>query len=79
MSPTLLSRKHSQNRTSDAELAAGLRNAVDGKYGRILDAARREWERSFARRDPSNACVSVRVAGPTVRPSLLSGSYHLGY
>ncbi len=79
MSPTLLSRKHTQHRTSDPELAAGLRTALDGKYGRILEAARREWERSFAQRDPSNACVRVRISGPTVRRSLLSGSYHLGY
>jgi hypothetical protein len=79
MSPTLLKRKYSQHRTSDAELTAGLRKALDGKYGRILKAARREWERSFAAGDPSDACVSVRISGADGRRSLLSGSYHLGY
>jgi hypothetical protein len=79
MSPTLLHRKHSQHRTSDAELIAGLRKALDGKYGRILQAARREWERSFARQDPSDACVSVRISGGKGRPRLLSRSYNLGY
>lgn len=79
MTATLLHRKQSQHRTSDAELTAGLRNALEGKYGRILQAARREWERSFAGSDPSNACVSVRISGTNGRRSLLSGSYHLGY
>ncbi len=78
MSPTLLNRKHAQQRTSDSELTAGLRNALEGKYGRILQAAGREWERSFAHRDPSNACVSVRISGANRVPSLLSGSC-LGY
>jgi len=79
MSPTLLHSKQSQHRISDAELAAGLRKVLDSKYGRIFQAARREWERSFADRDPSNACVSVRISGGNARRSLLSGSYHLGY
>ncbi|HEX8680267.1 MAG TPA: hypothetical protein VF683_09925 [Chthoniobacterales bacterium] len=79
MSPTLLNRKASQHRLGDNELAAGLRTAIDGKYGRIFQAARREWERTFAGRDPSDACVSVRISGGNGRRSLLSGSYHLGY
>ena len=63
----------------DAELAAGLRKALNGNYGRILARAGRQWERSFAQRDPSNACVSVRISGTTRPRSLLSGSYHIGY
>ncbi len=78
MSPTLLNRKQSQHRTTDPELTAGLRNALEAKYSRILHAARREWERNFAHRDPSNACVTVRISGATSRPSLLSGR-SLGY
>ena len=79
MSPTLLLRHPSRARISDAELAAGLRKALNGNYGRVLATAGRHWERSFARQDPSDACVSVRVSETTRPRSLLSGSYHIGY
>jgi hypothetical protein len=79
MSPILLHRNQSQHRTNDRELAAGLRKALDGTYGRIFRAAGREWDRSFAGSDPSDQCVSVRISGSDRRRSLLSGSCHLGY
>ncbi|MDQ6859719.1 MAG: hypothetical protein M3032_00980 [Verrucomicrobiota bacterium] len=47
----------------DRELAAGLRKFVDAKYAGILGMARRAWERDLAStRDPSDACVSVKIS-----------------
>jgi hypothetical protein len=46
---------------TDRQLIEGLRKALETNYSRIRNAARREWERRCATRDPSDACVSVRV------------------
>lgn len=43
------------------QLTHGLRQALDQSYRRMLEAASREWERRNAGRDPSDACVSVRI------------------
>lgn len=49
----------------------GLRHALDLGYARLREAARNEWERNFAGKDPSDACVSVRVTtGDSKRRSL---------
>jgi len=45
------------------EIAATLRVALDRKYDRVFRAAQPEWERKFAGKDPSNACVRVRISG----------------
>ncbi len=79
MSPTSLSRPSSQHRIDDAELISALRNALDGKYGRLVQAARREWERSFRGPDPSDACVSVRITGAPGVPRVLGGRHYLAY
>jgi hypothetical protein len=42
-------------------LIAGLRHALDVNYARVLDAARDQWERCFEGKDPSDACVRVRI------------------
>ena len=42
-------------------LIAGLRQALDVNYGRVLASARERWERQFEGKDPSDACVSVRI------------------
>jgi hypothetical protein len=42
-------------------LIAGLREALDMNYARVLAAARTQWERNFEGRDPSDACVTVRI------------------
>ena len=42
------------------EILAGLRHALDLRYRQICQAARTDWER-LIRRDPSDACVTVRV------------------
>jgi hypothetical protein len=51
--------------THDADnrrLIDGLRQALDMNYARLLETATREWERNFAGKDPSDACVNVRVS-----------------
>jgi cell wall assembly regulator SMI1 len=57
-------------------LIAGLRHALDMNYARVLDAARREWERNFAGKDPSDACVSVRItSGESKKSALPCGGF----
>lgn len=43
-------------------LIDGLRQALDVNYVQLLETTNREWERDFAGKDPSDACVSVRVS-----------------
>lgn len=43
-------------------LIAGLRQALDLNYARILATAQTQWERNFAGNDPSDSCVSVRIS-----------------
>jgi hypothetical protein len=43
-------------------LIAGLRQALDLNYTRVLATAQTQWERNFAGNDPSDACVSVRIS-----------------
>ena len=51
-----------QRELAKVEVVAGLRHALDLKYRRLCQAARGDWERLFGRKDPADACVSVRVA-----------------
>ena len=51
------------------QLAADLRRSLNANYGRIFGQAGAQWERRFAGREPSDACVRVRISG-TARPSL---------
>ncbi|HEX8077671.1 MAG TPA: hypothetical protein VF511_07640 [Chthoniobacterales bacterium] len=75
----------SDNIIDSRRLITGLRHALDVNYGRVLDAARARWERQFEAKDPSNACVSVRIssgkpmAGMLKKPttSLLYGRGHV--
>jgi hypothetical protein len=43
-------------------LIAGLRHALDVNYERVLATAQERWERNYAGKDPSDACVSVRIS-----------------
>ena len=49
-------------RITNRELVTGLRSVLDRKYSRIVRAAGDEWQRRFAGKDPSDACVSVRIS-----------------
>ena len=52
-------------------LISGLRQALDLNYARVLAAASREWERNFAGKDPSDACVTVRISSGTPSAGVL--------
>ncbi len=45
------------------EIMMTFEHALDNKFSQIIKAACDEWERRFAKRDPSNACVNVRITG----------------
>ena len=51
----------SDNIIDSRRLITGLRHALDMNYARVLATARTHWERNFEGRDPSDACVSVRI------------------
>jgi hypothetical protein len=75
-----LQRHDAENR----RLIDALRQALDLNYSRLLETAQQQWEHNFAGKNPSDACVSVRVTSgdslPTAgilrrgRRSLLKGS-----
>jgi len=65
---------HDSNFIDSRRLIAGLKNALDMNYARVLDSARQQWERNFAGKDPSDACVSVRItSGQGQKSSLACG------
>jgi hypothetical protein len=52
----------SDNIIDSRRLINGLRQALDMNYARVLVAASTQWERNFAGKDPSDACVTVRIS-----------------
>jgi hypothetical protein len=52
----------SDNIIDSRRLITGLRNALDMNYARVLASAKMQWERNFEGKDPSDACVSVRIS-----------------
>lgn len=49
-------------RVTNEQLMDYLRVALDQKYGQFVSRARHYWERHFAGKDPSDACVSVCIS-----------------
>jgi hypothetical protein len=47
--------------TDTRRLIEGLRQALDMNYARVLATAQTRWEENFAGKDPSDACVTVRI------------------
>jgi hypothetical protein len=47
---------------NNRRLISGLKHALDMNYARVMEIARNEWEHTFAGKDPSDACVSVRIS-----------------
>jgi len=45
----------------DFELLEELQRTIDRNFRRLFETARNDWERNFAGKDPSDACVSVRI------------------
>jgi hypothetical protein len=52
-------------------LITGLRLALDMNYARVLETAQARWEEHFAGKDPSDACVTVRISSGTPRAGVL--------
>ncbi len=48
--------------TDTRRLIEGLRQALDMNYARVLATAQTRWEQNFAGKDPSDACVTVRIS-----------------
>ena len=69
------------DRISNRHMIEALRKALEKNYSRVLQAAGTEWERRFAGKDPSDACVTIRIApgdrslahAPTYRRPALTG------
>ena len=55
-------------------LITGLRHALDVNYARVLATAQIRWEQNFAAKDPSDACVSVRISSGKPRAGILKKS-----
>ena len=62
-------------RLSESEHAAsevqGLQWALDKSYAQLRERAQAEWQRRCAGRDPSDACVCVRI-GKAMREQALT-------
>ena len=53
------------------EMIEGLQHAIENSYRRLRETARREWESRFTGKDPSDACVSIRVSTAGIQPPVL--------
>jgi hypothetical protein len=42
--------------------AQSILRAIEKKYGALITAARKDWERRFAGCDRTDSCVSVRIS-----------------
>jgi hypothetical protein len=64
-----------QSEAIKCEMIEGLQHAIDRNYRRLFEAANHQWEQNFAGKDPSDACVSVRISAVDVeaRPVPASG------
>ena len=49
----------------------GIRQALDLNHTRMLDVAKKYWDRKYAGTDPSDACVSVRITSGKARKTSL--------
>ncbi len=56
------------------ELIEGLQRTLARNHEKILDAARRDWERHHSAGDPSDACASIRI---TSRRKAKRGAVHI--
>ncbi len=56
------------------EMFEGLRHALDKNFRRLLESAKKDWERLFAGKDPSDACVNVRITAADADAKALPGS-----
>ena len=64
----------SDNIIDSRRLITGLRHALDMNYARVLASARTQWERNFEGKDPSDACVRVRITSGKPTAGILKKS-----
>jgi hypothetical protein len=50
-----------EHQAAKYEVIAGLERALDRTYRHLRKTAQRRWESTFTGKDPSDACVSVRI------------------
>jgi hypothetical protein len=74
MNTSQQTRAVSDNVIDSRRLINGLRQALDMNYARVLAAASTQWERNFAGKDPSDACVSVRISSGKPMAGILRNS-----
>ena len=68
------SRDGAGNNINTQSIISGLRKAFDLDYPRLLEVWKKEWERKYSGKDPSDACVSVRItSGESKKGSLPCG------
>ncbi len=60
------------DRATNDQMKERLRHTLAGKYMEVFSHAQAHWERHFAGKDPSDACVSVRIS-PAGRAAQLRG------
>ena len=65
-----LVRRLSESEHTGSEVQ-GLQWALDKSYAKLRERAQAEWQRRCADRDPSDACVCVRI-GQAVRQQALT-------
>ena len=46
----------------DENLAARMEQSLKINYPRLFETVKKHWELSYAGKDPSDACVSIRVS-----------------
>jgi len=68
MKTLVRSLSESEHATREVE---GLQRALDKSYAQLRERAQAEWQRRCAGRDPSDACVCVRI-GETGRQHALT-------
>lgn len=60
----------SESDLSKFEITASLESALDKNFRRLFETAKSVWEHRFAGNDPSDACVSVRIAAVDAAPEV---------
>jgi hypothetical protein len=71
MSALLETHDSSEHIIDNRRLIRGLKHALDMNYARVMEIARNQWACSYAGKDPSDACVSVRISSGDPEKSAL--------
>ena len=72
MSQSTSTRDAREQMIDSHRLISGLKHALDVNYAHVINEARSRWERNYAGKDPSDACVSVRITPVDSRKRVLA-------